>query len=286
LVAIDAYSGAQLPQATDREEDGNPATRSGVAVGGSCRDVARQKVQGYDLARDRNGRILLWDGDCGESNLYGFDADLSLLFAAEIPHVARESRLLFGTDGTLYLSDTNPGRRLRAIVSSPNECASAQTLETIRIGETRKIRGSLSNEGDEDWFAVNFTRADDCNFGPSVSLLAETEPVSMQVSASACGGTGLLCREGGDSTSDLTSWAFGYSATCDAMTKDGVMANHRFRQRGEFIQDVPNTIHVRVHATGSSATRMPYTLTLSNGAAQQPDVGAAAPTSNESAGGS
>lgn len=72
-------------------------------------------LNGGNLALDKDGHVFIWNGDGGQSNLYGFKASLSRIFDVMVSHLPPKSQLLFGNDGTLYANDVK-GRVLRAVL--------------------------------------------------------------------------------------------------------------------------------------------------------------------------
>jgi hypothetical protein len=144
----------------------------------------------------------------------------------------------------------------------PNACGSAVDLGSVAVNGTLNRSNNLSPNGDEDWFKITFLTDGTCNFNPRISLQAGSLPIRIQV-YTACGGGGVGCSEGGDSTkAGLTTWEFTYQATCGYYQPiDPIPAT------GTFIGGTmpsPVTFYVRVYPTGSDTSCLSYTLNFTN----------------------
>jgi hypothetical protein len=104
-------------------------------------------LNGGNLALDKDGHVFIWNGDGGQSNLYGFQSSLSRIFDAVISDFPPESQLLFGTDGTLYANDVK-GRILRAIL--PEYKLGEETGDT-NIHSPTHLRVDGTAGGNKQW---------------------------------------------------------------------------------------------------------------------------------------
>ncbi len=145
--------------------------------------------------------------------------------------------------------------------SVSNSCGSATNLGTVTINGSGSVTANIVPSTDVDWYKIEFQTGATCSFGPKITLTTGGAPVAMQVRATSCSGSGLACSEGGTSSaaSGYTSWAFGYTSSCGNHLTIDPTPEHT----GSFI-NVPTVLYVKVFATGSSSTCMPYTLQYSN----------------------
>lgn len=144
-----------------------------------------------------------------------------------------------------------------------DSCATATNLGSLGVGGTPLTRtGNLVPTGDTDWFQVTFnTSGATCAWRPRVTIGGTG--VVFRVYTSCSSGTpggGQSCAEGGTSGSrDLTSWDYNNSTTCNADRG----AIDPSPDTGNYITH-PTTVWIRVSATASSTSCLPYTLTISN----------------------
>ncbi len=141
--------------------------------------------------------------------------------------------------------------------SVPNTCDLASTSPgTIGIGGAVTISNNLTPTGDTDWYRVTFTQSANCSYGPAISVTSGA--VLIEVYTTCTGstpGVPYTCGAGNSgASSSISSWSFGYSATCgNLMTIDPTPVN------GTFIQ-WPATIWVRVKPAASASGCINYSI--------------------------
>jgi hypothetical protein len=146
-----------------------------------------------------------------------------------------------------------------------DSCATATNLGSLGVGGTPLTRtGNLVPTGDTDWFQVTFnTSAATCAWRPRVTVGGAGVVFRVYTSCSSGtpgGGQSCSLAEGGTSASrDLTSWDYNHSLACNA-TQGAIDPSP---DTGSYITH-PTTVWIRVSATASSTSCLPYTLTVSN----------------------
>lgn len=146
-----------------------------------------------------------------------------------------------------------------------NTCASATDLGSVTIGGGSSFSANIVPTTDVDWYKLTFQNGPTCSFKPTITLTTNGAPIAMQIVGSSCSGSGISCNEGGSSNSSgYTSWEFTYSNTCgDKQPIDPTPGT-----TGSFIDPSkfpsPTVVYIKVYATGSSTTCMPYTLQWTN----------------------
>jgi hypothetical protein len=147
-----------------------------------------------------------------------------------------------------------------------NSCTTATNLGSLGVGGPPLTRtGNLVPTGDTDWFQMTFnTAAATCAWRPRVTVggVGVVFRVYTTCSSGTAGG-GQTCSaaETGTSASrDLTSWDYNHSTTCNPI--EGAIDPSP--ATGSYIMH-PTTVWIRVSATASSTSCLPYTLTVSNG---------------------
>jgi len=150
-------------------------------------------------------------------------------------------------------------------------CAAPTNMGTVSDGVTRMQTGNLVGPADEDWFVVTLTPSASCGFLPTVTISNGGLPIVFNVYSGCAGASptgSLACTlEGGNSASgNFTTWefrnaspgGFGGNVTCgDLQGMDPTPAV------GSFYTS-PTTLYIRVRRTASSASCLPYTLTVTS----------------------
>jgi hypothetical protein len=141
-----------------------------------------------------------------------------------------------------------------------NTCGGATNLGTVPIGANSSVNGNLVPTGDEDWYQITFQTAATCAFDPEIILNAGGAPVRIQVFTN-CSASAFTCAAGGTSgaAAGFLTWEYNHSALCgNNLPIDPTPAT------APGYITVPTTVWVRVFATASSTTCLPYTLSWGN----------------------
>jgi hypothetical protein len=146
----------------------------------------------------------------------------------------------------------------------PSSCGAALNLGSIASGASASIvkTGNLTPSGDNDWFVVTFNTDESCDNHPKISVTSSGSIAKIQVYTS-CSGGGPSCQEGGNATKDGDIWEYNNSTTCgyydsiDPWPDTGTYIGGDLNSSG--------VLYIRVHAAGSVANCMSYTLTITNG---------------------
>jgi hypothetical protein len=153
-----------------------------------------------------------------------------------------------------------------------NSCASAVSLGTIAVNAAplnytaySGVSLNLTGTGntDEDWFSVTFAQNNTCNWHPSITLVAGSEPILMAVYTGCSGSSptgSIACGDNTNSNVGSQHWEATISGTCGASQAVDPTGP---KDTGVF-DNITETLYIRVYRSGTDSSCMPYSLTITN----------------------